>query len=223
MISGFLLRGLPASFVLPLSSMVCPCRSRPRRFVDRGPRSPSASRDPSSSDAITNPRHCEYGPRRRNGTRRRLRGGFIDTVGKSRAVAIEPGCIPSRRAAVVEGTAPLPECAYRCACRPVQRDEAVRFEHLRRRGTRDEGDESGRPGLRGSGERHGIDDRRVGVGGKHVDDADVPVDQRVGLVNDAQRRFAAIHERQRGANAVGTDDPILDLLPDPSFVSAASA
>jgi hypothetical protein len=43
----------------------------------------------------------------------------------------------------------------------------------------------------------------------------VLVDQRIRIVDDAERRFAAIHERQRRTHAVGAHQAIRDVAPDP--------
>ena len=69
----------------------------------------------------------------------------------------------------------------------------------------------------------GIDDRHMAVGRKHVDHAHILVDQRIGRVDDAERGFAAINERQRRAHAVGAHQPRRDLIPDAEIGQAPHA
>src|SRR5579862_1744031 len=62
-------------------------------------------------------------------------------------------------------------------------------------------------------ERNRIDDRRMRCFGKPVDDLHVLVRERIGFVDDAERRFAARNERERGTHVIGAREPMLDALP----------
>jgi len=52
------------------------------------------------------------------------------------------------------------------------------------------------------------------AGRKHIDLAHALVDQCIGFVHDAQRRFSAGNECQRTADILGPDQPVLNVLPD---------
>src|SRR6185312_14519198 len=58
-----------------------------------------------------------------------------------------------------------------------------------------------------------VDDRRMARCRKPVDDADAFVGIRVGRIDDAERRFAAGHERERRAHVLGARDLPLDAAP----------
>src|SRR6185312_12554599 len=61
-----------------------------------------------------------------------------------------------------------------------------------------------RAGSRGQGD--GIDDWRMTILGKHVNQAHPLLRERVGPINDAERRLAARHESQRGAHILRPHD-----------------
>ena len=71
-----------------------------------------------------------------------------------------------------------------------------------------------RLGPRLAGQCDRIDDRQMTVHGKHVHHAYALVDQRIGLVDDAERRLSSIHEGQRRAHAVGAHQAIRHIIPD---------
>ena len=66
-----------------------------------------------------------------------------------------------------------------------------------------EGEIAGRVRLRGRGRRDRIDDRRMRIGREGADDLDAGLDLGVGRIDDAEHGFAARHQRQCGAHALG--------------------
>ena len=76
------------------------------------------------------------------------------------------------------------------------------------------GEESGGISLCNHGQRNGIDDGQMRIFGENIDHLDLFVDERIGLVNDSEGRFAPIDECQGGTHAVRPDETIRDGFPD---------
>ena len=80
------------------------------------------------------------------------------------------------------------------------------------------GQQSGSIGIFGRGrQRDRIDDRWVRVGREGRDNPDARFDRGIRRVDDAERRFAASHQKQRGADILGGSDAVRNARPDAEF------
>src|SRR3954468_17420382 len=173
-----------------------------------GPRRPSNSRRkyPTTTGGSTKGRCTTASSRLLPGKLSRERTQASATATGKLAATLQNATLRLRRRAVVSAGDRLhTDSVY---------GEAVLLENCARLGPEEKFQKREAPFLSGLEGRDRVDDGRMRIGGEYACDHDATLGIGVSLVNHAERRLAARHERKRSAHVLRGRDARRDLIPD---------